>query len=99
MAKYDLHSYGNDGTLLLDVQADLLGQLNTRLVVPLIPQAQAPTPARRLNPVFTIDGTAYVMVTQFAASVPVSTLGKPVDHLKDAFAEITDALDMLLQGF
>lgn len=30
---------------LLDVQADLLNHLNTRIVVPLLPVAAAPTPA------------------------------------------------------
>ena len=35
-------------------QADVLHELNTRIVVPLLPPARAPLPAKRLNPMFTI---------------------------------------------
>ncbi|WP_262386439.1 hypothetical protein ROLI_040250 [Roseobacter fucihabitans] len=42
---------GSDSdTLLLDVQADLLDALNTRMIVPLIAISKAPVPAKRLNP-------------------------------------------------
>lgn len=41
---------------LLDVRADILGDLNTRVVVPLMRPEDAPAPARRLNPMFEIIG-------------------------------------------
>lgn len=37
---------------LLNVQTDLLSDLNTRLVVPLLPTSSAPKPAKWLNPIF-----------------------------------------------
>ena len=99
MAKYDVYA-GLDGAgLLLDVQADLLDRLNTRVVVPLMPLQDAPKPAKRLNPVFAIDGSEYAMVTQFLSAVPRSVLREPVANLRDEFAAITDAIDMLTQGF
>ena len=99
MAKYDVYPNPGGGGFLLDVQADLLDGLNTRAVVPLIPMQAAPVPAKRLNPVFQIDGMPYVMVTQFLAAVPVSVLKSPVANLKAQFSEVTVAIDMLIQGF
>ena len=99
MAKYDVHAGVQPGTLLLDVQSDLLGGLNTRVVVPLIPQGQAPVPARFLNPVFEVEGAPHVMVTQFLAAVPAGVLRDPVANLTPRADEVTRALDMLFQGF
>ena len=99
MAKLDVYPGAENDTLLLDVQADLLDALNTRMVVPLVAVSKAPVPAKRLNPVFVIDGTEYVMVTQFMAAVPRSILRKPVVSLNDRFEDITSAIDMLIQGF
>ena len=99
MAQYDVYVLAATGGLVLDVQADILDPLNTRLVVPLLPVAEAPKPAARLNPVFRIDGADVVMVTQFASAVRIAELGRPVATLEPRFAEITAALDMLLQGF
>jgi len=39
------------------------------------------------------------MATQFLASVPASILANPVQNLANEFAEITNALDMVFQGF
>lgn len=99
MAKFDVFQGPVGKTLLLDVQADLLDVLNTRMVVPLITASEAPIPAKRLNPAFVIAGTEYIMVTQFLASVPSSLLKDPITEMPDRFEEITNALDMLFQGF
>ncbi len=98
MARHDVFT-GPSGGYLLDVQSDLLDGLNTRVVVPLMPRDAAPTPARRLNPVFDIDGHAHVMVTQFMAAVPVAILTGPAGDLRTQADEITQAIDMLMQGF
>ncbi len=99
MPKYDVFPNPSGDGYLLDVQTDLLSDLNTRMVVPLLPKAHAPKPATRLNPEFLIDGEQVVMVTQFMAAVPVGLLKSPVGHLKDDFEQITVAVDMLMQGF
>jgi toxin CcdB len=98
MAKFDVLELRSGG-LVLDVQADLLDHLNTRVVVPLMDEATAPKQATKLNPVFAIGSREMVMVTQFLAAVPVSELGAKVTNLDSNFAEITVALDMLFQGF
>ena len=97
MARFDTYRF-EDG-YLLDVQADLLDGLNTRMVVPLMPLETAPKPAERLNPLFTIEGSEYVMVTQFMAAVPVRELGRPAGSLGHAFERIRAALDLLFDGF
>jgi toxin CcdB len=99
MAKYDVCRNLNGAGFLLDVQADLLDGLNTRIVVPLLPAKEAPTPAKRLNPSFEIEGARFVMATQFLAAVPASILSAPVSNLSNRFDDITNALDMVFQGF
>lgn len=99
MAKYDVHEYRSGDGYLLDVQAELLDHLNTRVVVPLLPKLQAPQPAARLNPVFEIEGTSFVLATQFLAAIPKGELGPIVANLEPDFAIITSALDMVFQGF
>ncbi|MFN7399153.1 MAG: CcdB family protein [Sandaracinobacter sp.] len=99
MARFDLFARADSGLgYLLDCQADLLAHLNTRLVVPVLPVDDAPKPARGLNPLFEIDGTAHVMVTQFAAAVLVTELGGRVVSLAERDTEIGSALDLLISG-
>ncbi|WP_196795971.1 CcdB family protein, partial [Komagataeibacter europaeus] len=53
MARFDVYRLTGRGEarFVLDVQADLLDAIGTRVVVPLLPQGTAPKPAKRLNPV------------------------------------------------
>lgn len=99
MAKFDVYRQKQGGWLVLDCQADLLSDLNTRLVVPLLPIDQAPKPAIRLNPIFDVEGERLVMVTQFAASVPIRELGEIVQSLSPEQDAVSAALDMLIVGF
>jgi toxin CcdB len=99
MAKFDVYRDKVSSDYLLDCQTDLLSTLNTRLVVPLRALHDAPRAAARLNPIFEIGGEPLVMVTQYAASVPVSELGIKVVSLADHDLTIGNALDMLISGF
>lgn len=99
MAKFDVYRLQSGNGYLLDCQADLLNDLNTRFVVPLLPVEEAPKPAARLNPVFDIQGETYVMVTQFAATVPASELKIRVMSLGEQGFAIGNALDMLISGY
>lgn len=99
MAKYDVHLLRAGRHPVLDCQADLLDDLNTRLVVPLLPIDEAPKPAFRLNPILDVKGASLVMMTQFAASVPVAVLGETVQSLKAQQDAVNAALDMLIVGF
>lgn len=99
MAKYDVFPNPSGDGFLLDVQTDLLSDLNTRIVVPLLPTSNAPKPATRLNPIFDIEGQSVVMVTQFLAAVPIGLLKSSVGNLSEEFDTVTTAVDMLMQGF
>ncbi len=99
MARFDVYANESADGYLLDIQADILDALNSRVVVPLMKPGEAPLPAKRLNPVFEIDGAPTVMVTQFMAAVPISILKEPVGTLEPRRQEIIDAVDFLMQGF
>ncbi|PWK76404.1 CcdB family protein [Aminobacter sp. AP02] len=99
MARFDLYRNADADAYILDVQADLLRHLNTRVVVPVLPPNLAPKPGYRLNPIFAIGGQDYVMVTQFISAVMTSELPAAVENLSAHGDKITDALDMLFQGF
>ncbi len=99
MARFGVFRNPEGPGYLLDVQADVLGHLNTRVVVPLLPLNVAPMPAKTLNPVFEVDGESVVMATQFLAAVPASLLRMGIASLEDRRHDITAALDLLFQGF
>jgi toxin CcdB len=99
MARFDVYRDPDGQGYLLDVQANIMGHLNTRIVVPLLPPENAPKPAKGLNPEFVIGEAPVVMVTQFLAAVPISALKEQVATLDRHHTVIVDAIDLLLQGF
>lgn len=98
MARFDVF-LSPDGTLLLDVQAELIARMATRVVVPLLPMDRAPQPIGRLNPIFEVDNESYVLFPQLISAVTQSALSRPIGNLKNRRDEIATALDMLLYGF
>jgi len=99
MARFDVFAYPETGGYLLDIQCDYLSRLSTRVVVPLQPEADAPAPARDLNPVFHIAGAGYVMLTQYMAAVSESELKERRGSLAAEQDRIVKAIDMLFIGF
>ncbi len=103
MAQFDVYLNPNVATrkfipYLLDVQADLLDTLATRVVVPLILTEEMVLAAKHLNPQFKIKGVAVVMSTAELAGVPSRSLGDKVTTLKSKRDEIIAALDILFTG-
>lgn len=96
MARFEV--YRLDKGYVLDCQTDILGHLNSRFVVPLLPVGEAPRPAARLNPLFELDGALHVMVTQFAATVSARDLGPALFSLAEHDTAILNALDLLITG-
>jgi toxin CcdB len=104
MAQFDVYENPNPDTkktvpYLLDVQANLLEDLATHVVVPLVPLSIMGKAARHLNPVFKIKKTNIVMSTAELAGVPVQILGEKVTSLSDNRNEIIAALDFLFAGY
>jgi len=83
---------------LLELQADMLSALGTRLVAPLVPAAEFGPAASRLNPVFRIGNRKLVMDTALMAGVPRSLLGEKVASLADSSTDILGAVDFLVSG-
>jgi len=83
---------------LLDVQADMLNTLETRVMVPLVRVLEFGRRAGRLHPVFTVCGEDFVMATHLLAAIRCSGLGRAVDALSAQRNEIIGALDVLLVG-
>jgi toxin CcdB len=97
VAQFDVYRVA--GGYAIDCQSDLLSHLDTRLVVPLNHPDNAPKPADRLNPFFTVEGQSLVMVTQFAGVVSVKSLRDKVLSLTEHEYTIKSALDMLTSGY
>jgi toxin CcdB len=98
MPRFSVYANAEGVGYLVDVQANLLSHLNTRMVVPLLPADRAPLPAQTLNPIFDVDGVRHVLVTQFMAAVPDRLLKTKVFDALDRSHDIIAAMDCLFQG-
>ena len=83
---------------VVDVQADLLSHLSTRVVVPLLPISEFRHVAAELNPVIPIDGQDHILVPQAIATVPRRELKTCVGTLSTHHDVILRAIDVLLSG-
>jgi len=104
MAQFDVFENPNKATnqaipYLLDVQADLLDSLSTRVVVPLLAASAMGKAIKHLNSEFTISNTTVFMSTAELAGVPVRSIGEKVGSLRDRRHDIIAALDFLFTGF
>jgi toxin CcdB len=104
MAQFDVYRNTNPETnqtapYLLDIQADLLNRLLTRVVVPLIISSKTGKAITHLNPQFTISNTPVLMSTAELAGISFRSLGEKMCSLKSHRTEIIAALDFLFTGF
>jgi toxin CcdB len=99
MARFHVYRLRHEQTLVLDLQSNLLDDLTTRMVAPLLLPGELTATFRQLNPQFTIDNIHYVMATQFVSVVALSDLGHAVADLTRDSHRVTAALDFLFQGF
>ena len=100
MSRFDVYQYSGRVPLLVDVQADLLSDLKTRVVIPLVLHAKASAEAApRLKPVIKVKGKSYILMTTDIGTVRASDFGSHVANIEDQRQAVVDALDFLLQGF
>lgn len=83
---------------LLDIQHDLLSDLSTRVVVPLVRVHTFGRRASRLHPTFIIGGEEVVLATQLIAAIGKGGLGTLAGTLTDRRDEILAAVDVLWSG-
>jgi toxin CcdB len=101
MAQFDVYKdrKGRLYPLLLDVQAELLSNLDTRAVVPLAPRRRYPAkPIRGLNPIVKVQGAEYVAVFQELAAIAKQELGELQANLAASRSELIAAIDLLFTG-
>lgn len=101
MAQFDVfrHAKSRRYPYLLDLQADLLRDLATRVVAPLIPLARLRgKPISRLNPVVAVAGEQHVIVFQELAALPAAELRDVVASLHAQRSELIAAIDLLFTG-
>jgi len=84
----------------VEIQNDLLGGLNSRVVIPLSPyNSQDKTDAKKLCPVIKLgDEEKFILLTHQITSVPKSILKTKVASLEEYRYEILGAIDILLSG-
>jgi toxin CcdB len=97
MGRFDVYRGDEAVDYFLDCQADSLRHFESRFVVPLL-LADPTLQADRLHPIFDVEGTRVVMVTQLASAVPARTLRSKVTNLNEHHRIIIDALDVLIGG-
>jgi toxin CcdB len=104
MAQFDIYANPDENSkasapYLLDVQADLLNKLSTRVVVPLVTAAAIGKSLPFLNPKFEVQGTTVIMSTAELSGVHIRQLGPKVGALQGSRTEIIAALDFLFMGY
>lgn len=104
MGQFDVYVNSNQETsdlfpFLLDVQAEILDNLPTRVVVPLLTRSAISKPIPVLNPVFEIQQTEVIMSTPQLVGVNSSMLGTKICSVKEKRDLIIAALDLLFTGY
>lgn len=101
MARFDVYKL-KMGTLeyVVDIQADILSHLKTRIVVPLIPFSNhADKKFPRLTPTIKIHDRSFLFMAMSMTVVFAKDLGTPIENLESHRQDFTEAIDFLLQGF
>lgn len=86
--------------LVVNVQADLLDDLQTRVVVPLLLfQSSKNEHIERFKPIIEYDKKKYILMTSEVSSIPVSLIQKTIGNVHHDREKIINALDFLFSGF
>jgi toxin CcdB len=104
MPRFAVYRNENPGSreefpFLVDVQADLLEELGTRVVIPLANAEElSGFPMRYLIPAVAFEGRPYALLTPQLAGVLQDDLGPQAGSLVDQERVISAAIDFLLTG-
>ncbi len=100
MSQFSLYpAPGGRAGYVVDIQSRLLGDLGTRVVMPLRPLGLAPrSTLPALNPVFVIGGDSYMLMGQNHATLSLKRLRRATGTLDAERDDIVRAVDALLSG-
>ena len=97
MAQFDVYRLA-DGTLVVDLQTDLIGLDATRIAAPLRDEgAYARFPG--LTPSVEIEGRKWIVRLQEVAALPAAELRARVGSIAELRHELKRGLDILIDGF
>jgi toxin CcdB len=101
LARFDLYRVDRwHVPLMVDVQSELLGEIDSRVVVPLRPVTKTiEVTLPRLKPILHIGDQDYILVTTDLGAQPKRWLGQPIGNIAKHRDEIVAALDFLFQGY
>ena len=98
MAQYDVYALAGSDDLFLELQANRVQGISTRVGAPLVRKSPSDKPIHRLQPTLVIRDQAYVMLTQHIFSLPAADLKERIDNISGEDYRITSALDLLFHG-
>lgn len=103
MPQFSVHKNRNPHSratypLLVDIQADLLDGLQTRVVVPLTKLGSNKKVLEGATPVVAFGDEKYVLMAPQLAGIALRDLGPVVGSLAEQRATITAALDFIFLG-
>jgi toxin CcdB len=104
MPQFSVYKNKNPSTrsaypFLVDVQSDLLRDLKTRVVVPLVKvTALGKKPIQHLTPIVEVDGQKYLMLMPQLAGITAKDLGVEVGSVAKKRNDIVAAIDFLVTG-
>lgn len=99
MAQFDIYKKSGNGIeYLIDLQDDLLSNLSTRAVAPLVSPDRLGQNIKTLNPQIMINGAPFILLTHLLAAIPAAALGAPVGSALSDRDRIIAAIDLLFSG-
>lgn len=98
LAQYDVYSIAGSSDLFLELQANNVQGLSTKIGAPLIIKGRFDRPIHRLQPELDIGERTYTMLTRHIFSIPAADLKEPRANLVASDYRITSALDLLFHG-
>ncbi|MES5099936.1 CcdB family protein [Agrobacterium sp. BA1120] len=98
MARFDIYRL-KSGALVIDLQATIIDNLDTRVVAPLLSFEEFPKPILRLNPKLEVAGKTVIMVTHMLGVISVRDIHETIGRFSDDDHAIMAATDFLFQGF
>lgn len=103
MQQYDLYANTDPDSqavypYFVDIQTGLLADLNSRVVIPIVPASKTKPYPKNLCPVVTINREEFALLTHQITTVSSSFLSQKEGSLLLNRDDIVSALDFLLMG-
>lgn len=102
MARFDVYRHdARTRNLVVDVQANLLADIATRVIVPLAPTNEKKAELLpRLKPIILVEAESFILLTTEISVVRTRSLGDFICNIEATHRnDIIAALDFLFQGF